>query len=112
MVCADDGAVDRVGASIPFGQLGQLFEHCIEHARLDSSSISTEDAVPLAVFVGEMAPLRSRARHPHHAFEIASILLGRAAATSSSAGRRGPISAHSSCVRPIRSSKRLSKWKP
>jgi hypothetical protein len=87
MMCPDNGAVDHVGASIPLDHLRQRFEHRFEHAGLDPSPISAEDAVPLAVFVRQMPPLRSGARHPHHAFEIAPVVLRRAA-TASSFGRK------------------------
>lgn len=78
-MCPDNGAVDHVGASIPLNHLCQRFEHGLEHTGLDPASISAEDAVPLAVFVGQMSPLCAGARHPHHAFEISSIVLRRAA---------------------------------
>ncbi|OJY01941.1 MAG: hypothetical protein BGP07_02240 [Rhizobiales bacterium 63-22] len=81
MMCPDDGAVDHVGASIPLDQFGQSFQHCFEHAGLNPAPISAEDAVPLAIFIRQMPPLRSCARHPHHAFEITPIVLGRAAST-------------------------------
>ena len=83
MMCPDNGAVDHVGASIPFDHLRQRFEHRFEHAGLDPAPISAEDTVPLAVFVRQVSPLRSGARHPHHAFEIASIVLSRAATAAS-----------------------------
>jgi len=51
MMCSDDGAVDHVGASVPFDQFRQSFEHRLEHAGLDPSSVTAEDAVPFAVFV-------------------------------------------------------------
>lgn len=75
----DNGAIDHVGASIPLDQFGQRFEHRLEHAGLDPSSVTAEDAVPFAVFVRHMSPLRARARHPHHALEIPSIVMSRAA---------------------------------
>lgn len=83
MMCPDNGAVDHVGASVPLDQLGQRFEHSLEHTGLDPSPISAKDAVPFAVFVGQLPPLRSGARHPHHALEIPSIVLRRAAAAPS-----------------------------
>jgi hypothetical protein len=83
MMCPDDGAVDHVGASIPFDEFGQSFEHRLEHAGLDPSSVTAEDAVPFAVFVRQMPPLRSGARHPHHALEIAPIVLRWPTAASS-----------------------------
>ena len=83
MMCPDDGAVDHIGASVPFNEFGQSFEHRLEHAGLDPSSVTAEDAVPFAVFVRQMPPLRSGARHPHHTFEISTIVLGRAASAPS-----------------------------
>ncbi len=77
MVRPDDGAVDHVGTSIPFHQFGQCLKHCLENTGLDPASISTKDAVPLAVFIRQMPPLRSCARHPQHAFEITPIVLSR-----------------------------------
>jgi hypothetical protein len=71
------------GASIPLDQFGQRFEHRLEHISLDPSPVTAEDTVPFAVFVRQMPPLRSGARHPHHALEIPSIVLSRAAATPS-----------------------------
>jgi len=83
MMCPDNGAVDHVGASIPIGHPGQRFEHRFEHTGLDPASIAPEDAVPLAVFIRQVSPLCAGARHPHHAFEIASIILCRAASAPS-----------------------------
>jgi len=83
MVGPDNGAIDHVGASIPLDHLCQCFQHRFEHAGLHPSSIPAEDAVPLAVFIRQMSPLRSRARHPHHAFEITSVVLSRAASAPS-----------------------------
>ena len=79
MMCPDYGAVDHVGASVPLDHLRQRFEHRFEHAGLDPPSIAAEDAVPLAVFIWQVSPLRTGARHPHHAFEIPSIVLSRTA---------------------------------
>jgi hypothetical protein len=59
MMCPDNGAVDHVGASIPLDHLRQSLEHGLEHGGLDPASISAEDAVPLAVFVRQMSPLRA-----------------------------------------------------
>lgn len=87
MMCPDNGAVDHVGASIPLDHLCQRFEHRFEHAGLDPASVAPEDAIPLAVFIRQMSPLRSSARHPHHAFEIAPVVLRRAA-TAPSFGRK------------------------
>lgn len=47
------------------------------------AALVAEDAVPLAILIRQMTPLRARARHPHHAFEIAPIVLCRPTATPS-----------------------------
>ena len=88
MVCSDDSAVDHVGASIPLDQFGQRLKHRLEHAGFDPASISAEDAVPLAVFIRQVSPLRPRARHPHHAFEIAPVVLGWAASAPAFGGQK------------------------
>jgi hypothetical protein len=80
-MCPDDGAIDHVGASIPLDHLGQGLEQRIEHPRLNPSPVSAKDAVPFAVAVGQMPPLRSRASDPYHALQIPSIVLSRAAPT-------------------------------
>lgn len=100
MMCPDDGAVDHVGASIPLKQFGQSFQHCFEHTGLDPASISAEDAVPLAVFIRQMPPLRTRSRHPHHAFEIAPIVMSRTA-PASLLGREKRTDYHPFIVRQI-----------
>ena len=82
MMRPDDGAVDHVGASVSLDHLGQGLKHRVEHPGRDPTPVAAEDAVPLAVFIRQVTPLRSRARHPHHAFEIAAIVLRRAAPTS------------------------------
>ncbi len=82
MMCPDYDTVDHVGASVPLDHFCQRFEHRFEYAGLDPASVTAEDAIPFAVFVRQMPPLRSRARHPHHAFEIAAIVLSRAAAAT------------------------------
>jgi hypothetical protein len=88
MMRPDNCAVDHVGASIPLDQFSQSFEHCFEHTGLDPASISAEDAVPLAVFIRQVPPLRTLMRHPHHAFEIAPIVLSRAASAPSLSGKK------------------------
>lgn len=89
MMCPDNGAIDHVGASIPLDQFNQSFKHCFEHTGLDPASISAEDAIPLAVFIRQVSPLRTRTRHhPHHAFEIAPIVLSRAASASLLGGKK------------------------
>ncbi len=88
MMCPDNGAVDHVGASIPIDQFGQCFEHRLKHAGLDPASIPAEDAVPFAVFIRQVSPLRSSARHPYHAFEIAPIVLSGAASAPLLRGKK------------------------
>lgn len=83
----DNGAVDHVGAAISLDQCRQRFEHCIEHAGFDPSLVAAEDAVPLAIVVGKMSLLRARPRQPHHALEVAAVVLCRSA-TSIPFGRQ------------------------
>ncbi len=83
MMCPDHGAVDHVGGGVSLRQFRQRFEHRVEHAGLDPSSVAAEDAVPLAIFVGQLTPLRARPRHPHHAFKIQPVILRRTAAPTS-----------------------------
>src|SRR3546814_3299430 len=82
MMCPDHGAIDHVGSDIAPCQFGQRLENGIEHAGRDPSSIPPEDAVPLAILVRPMPPLRTGPGNPHHALEIAAIILFRAAATA------------------------------
>lgn len=82
MMCPDHGAIDHVGGRIAPCQLGQRLEHGVEHAGRDPSSIAPEDAVPLAILVRQVSPLRAGPRDPHHAFKIAAIILRRAASTT------------------------------
>ena len=70
----DDAAIDHVGGSLLAHHLGQSFEHGVEHPRLDPAPIAVEDAGPLAIFVGQVAPLRAGARHPHHALEEGAVV--------------------------------------
>lgn len=70
--------MDRVGGSIPAHQLGQRFEHGMEHAGRAPSPIASEHAVPLAIFVGHMPRLCAGPRDPHHAFKIGAVILRRA----------------------------------
>lgn len=82
MMCPDHRAVDHVGGGISARQFSQRLEHRIEHAGRDPSSIAPEDTVPLAILVRQVPPLRTSPGDPHHAFEVASIILRRSAATS------------------------------
>jgi len=71
----DDGAVDHVGGGVSFDHLRQAFQHGIENADLQPAVVTTENAVPFAVFVGKMPPLRPCPRQPHHAFKKAAVIL-------------------------------------
>ena len=66
---------------MPPRQFGQCLEHGIEHTGRDPSSITSEHAVPLAIFVRQVSPLRAGPRDPHHAFEIGTVILRWSAAT-------------------------------
>lgn len=70
MMCPDYGAIDHVGDAIATCHFRERFEHRIEHPGFDPSSVAPEHAIPLAIFVGEVAPLGACPRHPHHAFKI------------------------------------------
>lgn len=74
MMRPDYRAVDHVGAGVALHHLGQRLQQGVEHSRLDPAPVTPEHAVPLAIFVRQMAPLRTRPRHPHHAFEIAPVV--------------------------------------
>lgn len=82
MMCPDHGAVDHVGGCVAPRQFGQRLKHGIEHAGRDPSSIAPEDAVPFAILVRQMPPLRAGPRDPHHTFEIAAVILCRPAAST------------------------------
>lgn len=73
----DDGAVDHVGSSVSGHQFGKGFQHGVEHAGLDPAPIPAKNAVPLAVCVRKISPLRSRPRDPQHALEIPPVILAR-----------------------------------
>src|SRR3546814_16881290 len=90
MMCPDHGAIDHVGSDIAPCQFGQRLEHGIEHAGRDPSSIPPEDAVPLAILVRQMPPLRTGPGNPPHALEIAAIILCRAAATAALSRQQRP----------------------
>jgi hypothetical protein len=81
MMCPDNGAIDHVSGRIATRQFRQRFEHCIEHASLNPSSVAAEDAVPFAIIIGKMSPLRARPRHPHHTLKIEPVVLRRTATT-------------------------------
>lgn len=82
MMCPDHGAIDHVGGCVAPRQFRQRLEHGIEHAGRDPSSVPPEHAVPLAILVRQVSPLRSGSRDPHHAFEIAAVILRRTASTT------------------------------
>jgi hypothetical protein len=90
MMCPDYGAVDHVGGCVSSSQFRQCFEHRIKHAGFDPSSIATEHAVPFAIFVGQMPPLRARPRHPHHTLIVETVILRRAAPPTSFRGQQWP----------------------
>lgn len=77
MMRPDYRAVDHVSAGIALHHLGQRLQQGVEHPGLDPAPVAPEHAVPLAIFVGKMPPLRARPRHPHHALEIGPIVSGR-----------------------------------
>ena len=83
MMCPDHGAIDHVGSAIPTRHFRQGFEHRIEYPGFYPSSVAPEHAVPLAIFIGKMPPLRTRPRHPHHAFKIEPIVPSRTAPSAS-----------------------------
>ena len=89
MMCPDHGAIDHVGGAIATRHFRQRFEHRIEHAGLDPSSVAPKHAVPLAIFVRQVPPLRTRPRHPHHTFEIRPVILCRTASPTSLRRQQG-----------------------
>ena len=83
MMCPDHGAIDHVGGAIATCHFRESFEHRIEYSGLDPSPVAPEHAVPLAIFIGEVTPLGTRPRHPHHAFKVSPVVLGRTAPSAS-----------------------------
>lgn len=79
----DDDAVDHVGRALSTRHLGQSLEQGIEYADLNPAPIAAEDAIPLAIFVRQVSPLRAGPRHPHYAFEEQAVVTGRTAASPS-----------------------------
>lgn len=77
----DDRAVDHVGGRVSLNQLRQALQHSVEDTDLHPAPVAAEDAVPFAIIIRKMPPLSARARQPHHALEIAAVILCRAAAT-------------------------------
>lgn len=78
-MCPDRRAIDHVSGGVVSRQFGQRLEHGIEHGGRNPSSITPEDAVPLAILIWQVTPLRSGPRDPHHTFEIGAIILCRLA---------------------------------
>ncbi|GFE98145.1 hypothetical protein DmGdi_32180 [Gluconobacter sp. Gdi] len=76
-MCPDHGAVDHVGGGVALHYFSQRFQHRVEHASCNPAPIAAEHAVPLAVFVWQVSPLRACPRNPHHAFEIEAVILRR-----------------------------------
>lgn len=90
MMCPDHGAVDHISAGIALDHLGQRLQQGVEHAGLDPAPIAPEHAVPLAIFVRPPAPLRARTCHPHHAFEIWSVVASWTTPTSALGRQQRP----------------------
>lgn len=82
MMCPDYGAVDHVRSGVPLYHFRQRFEYRVEHPRRHPSPITPKHAVPLAIFIGKVPPLRPCPSNPHHAFEIQPVILRRAAAAT------------------------------
>ncbi len=89
-MCPDHCAIDHVGCRVSSSHFRQRFEHCVEHTSLDPSSVAAEHAVPFAIFVGQMPPLRARPRHPHHTLIVEPVILRRAAPPTSFRGQQWP----------------------
>ena len=87
-MCSDDGAVDHVSPGVTFYYLGQCFEHRVEHPGLHPSAVAAKHAVPLAVLIGQVTPLRPCPGNPHHAFEIAPIISRRSAPATTLRGQQ------------------------
>lgn len=83
MMCPDHGTIDHIGSAIPTRHFRQGFEHRIENPGFHPSSVAPEHAVPLAIFIRKMPPLRTCPSHPHHAFKIEPIVPGRTASAAS-----------------------------
>ncbi len=82
MICPDHRAIDHVTGYVPPRQFGQRLEHGIEHADRDPSSVAPEGTVPLAILIRQMTPLRTGAGDPHHALEVAPLILRRTTAAA------------------------------
>ncbi len=73
----DDRRIHHVGASFSLDQLAERFEQRVEDTGLDPAPEAAENAVPLAVFVRQMTPLRSRPSDPQYALKIKPVVLRR-----------------------------------
>lgn len=82
MMCSDDGAVDHVGGGVSLHHFSQRFEHRVEHTGRHPSPIAAENAVPLAIFVRQVPPLRACSGDPHHSLKIQPVILRRAASAT------------------------------
>ena len=78
-MCSDNGAVDHVGGGVSLHHFAERFEYRVEYANRNPSPITTKNAVPFAIFVGQVPPLRACPGNPHHTFKIQPIILSRAA---------------------------------
>ena len=83
MMRPDHRAVDHVRARIVLDRFGERLQHGVEHAGLDSPAIPSEYAVPLAMLIRQLPPLRPRPRRPYHTFKIGPVVTRRPATTTS-----------------------------
>lgn len=75
----DDRGIDHVRLAVSSRQIAERLQKGSKDAGLNPAAEAAKDAVPFAVAVGQQAPLRARARHPHHALEIAAVIARRPA---------------------------------
>ena len=78
---SDDGAVDHIGRALSLDQLSQALQEGVEDPKLRPAPEPAEHAVPLAVSLRQLSPLRARAGHPQHAFEEAPVVMRRPSPT-------------------------------
>jgi len=90
MMCPDDGTVDHVGGGISLHHFGKRFEHGVKDAGRHPSPIAAKNAVPLAIFVRQVPPLRACPGDPHHPFEIQPVILRGPAAAATLSGQKSP----------------------
>ncbi len=86
----DSRAVDHIGAGVSLHHLRQALQHSVEDTNLHPAPVAAENAVPFAIIVRKMPPLSARPRQPHHALEVAPIVLRRAAAPPALGGQQRP----------------------